>query len=167
MQEHYLLEIHDSGAIVMFICSTLYFWVQSYLGYKIALYGLYSRWLCHFRSVVTGLMTITSVVYLVTSVISYQLFLKQNQYHHTTPLWQPADGGYRLHVASNAAEWMCFGFLIVLALTYFDEFQQVILLIDAQEKSPTIISYDGIGIGSSYEGIGGSYSEDLDLDNNN
>ena len=140
----------------MFICSTLYFWVQSYVGYKIALYGLYSRWLCHFRAIVTALMTITSVVYLVTSVVSYQLFVK-NSHNHSTPQWQPQDGGYRLHVASNAAEWASFGFLIILALTYFDEFQQVILLIDAQEKSPTIISYDGIG----------SYSEDLDFENNN
>lgn len=140
----------------MFICSTLYFWVQSYIGYKVALYGLYSRWLCHFRVVMTTLMTIASIIYLITSIISYQSFLKNN-HKHSTALWQPKDGGYELHVVSNAAEWASFGMLIILALTYFDEFQQVILLIDAQEKSPTIISYDGIG----------SYSEQLDFDNNN
>ena len=112
-----------------------------------------------------------------SSPTNFFFYIPQNQHHHTTPHWQPHDGGYRIHVASNAAEWLCFGFLIVLALTYFDEFQQVILLIDAQEKSPTIISYDGIGIGSSYEGIGignsyegigiGSLGEDLDAENNN
>lgn len=155
-KEHYLLEVHDSGAIVMFVCSTIYFWVQSYLGYKIALYGLYSRWLCHFRLVITILMTLSSILYLVTSIISYELFVKNN-HHHSTSLWQPRDGGYELHVLSNSAEWASFGFLIILALTYFDEFQQVILLIDAQEKSPTIISYDGIG----------HYNEELDFENNN
>jgi len=155
-KEHYLLEIHDSGAIVMFVCSTMYFWVQSYLSYKVAVYGLYSKWLCHFRLVMTTMMTAASVLYLVASVISYQMFLKDN-HNHSTSLWQPHDGGYRLHVVSNAAEWTSFALLIILALSYFDEFQQVILLIDAQEKSPTIISYDGIG----------DYSEQLDFENNN
>ena len=41
---------------------------------------------------------------------------------------------------------------MALSLTYFDEFQQVIMLIDCQEKSPTIISYyDGIGGDDDYE----------------
>ena len=41
---------------------------------------------------------------------------------------------------------------MALSLTYFEEFQQVIMLIDCQEKSPTIISYyDGIGGDDDYE----------------
>ena len=50
-----------------------------------------------------------------------------------------------------------------LSLTFFDEFQQVIMLIDCQEKSPTIISYDGIG---EYEEMKLNMYDDEDENNN-
>ena len=80
-----------------------------------------------------------------TSALSYKIFINYNS-HHAVAQWVPGDLGYLLHVVSNSSEWMCGMFIMSYALTYFEEFQQVVLLIDCQERSPMVEYYDGIGV---------------------
>ncbi|XP_057313353.1 DNA damage-regulated autophagy modulator protein 1-like [Hydractinia symbiolongicarpus] len=161
-KEFYLSEIHDIGAVIFFIFTCMYLWLQTHITYKVALYGLYSMWLCHFRLFMSLLFTISAATYFITSAISYQYF--ESSRHHNIAHWMPSDGGYTLHVISNGSEWFCVVIILLFAITYFDEFQQVMLLIDCQEKSPHIISYDGIG---DYACVKMSSMDSLNEDNNN
>lgn len=162
------MEVHDAGAVIFFTFTSIYFWLQTFISYKTALYGLYSSWFCHLRSALTFLLSLSSSVYFVTAAVSSYSFRKHQPNYESMAKLQPGDQGYVLHVVSNASEWSAFLFIICLTVTYFDEFQQVILLIDCQEKSPTIISYDGIG---DYDEMkinlfGGDGDEDDDQNNN-
>lgn len=158
-----MLEIHDSGAVVMFVFAAFYFWLQTHITYKVAQYGAYSAWLCYLRVTLSFLMTASATLYFVSSVVSFH-FYNKGKHYHSVALWGPEDDGYILHVISNAAEWFSFLLMTLFAVTYFDEFQQVILIIDCQEKSPAIISYDGIG---DYSSLKMSSMDSLIEDNNN
>ena len=158
-----MLEIHDSGAVVMFVFAAFYFWLQTHISYKVAQYGAYSPWLCYLRLTLSLLMTASATLYFVSSIVSFH-FYNNGTHYHSVALWGPETDGYILHVISNAAEWFSFLLMILFAVTYFDEFQQVILIIDCQKKSPTIISYDGIG---DYSSLKMSSMDSLIEDNNN
>ena len=146
------MEVHDAGAVIFFACTSIYFWLQTNISYKTALYGIYSPWLCHVRFALSFLLSLCSAVYFVTAAISSYNFRKHHQSYNSLASLEPGDQGYTLHVVSNASEWLAFFNIMALSLTYFEEFQQVIMLIDCQEKSPTIISYyDGIGGDDDYE----------------
>lgn len=111
----------------------------------------------------TLFLSLCASVYLVTSAISSFNFRRDQETYDSISHLQPGDDGYTLNVVSNSSEWLSFLFVMSLSLTYFDEFQQVIMIIDCQEKSPTIISYDGIG---DYDEMKMKFYEDDD-DNNN
>lgn len=128
------------------------------------MYALCSIWLCHLRFVLTLFLSLCASVYLITSAIASFNFRRYQEDYDTIAHLQPGDDGYNLHVISNSSEWLSFLFIMSLTLTFFDEFQQVIMMIDCQEKSPTIISYDGIG---EYDEMKLNFYDDDDDENNN
>ncbi|XP_012558090.1 DNA damage-regulated autophagy modulator protein 1 [Hydra vulgaris] len=149
-KEYYLLEIHDAGAIVFFLFTTMYFWVQTILSYKVSKFGLISSLMCHVRCFLIFTISVFLCINVVTSILSYEIFINYNL-QHTIAQWVPGDFGYLIHIVSNSSEWLSAMFIIIYVLTYFEEFQHVVLLIDCQERSPMVEFYDSVGVYSNWK----------------
>ena len=139
-----MVEVHDTGAILLFGFGVLYFWVQTFISYKMRTHGIYSTRLCHLRLALTTIVTLCAIVFFTAAAYGWILFQQEN-HNHSVNQWMPGDGGYSLHVLSNSAEWLALVAFLCLSLTFFGEFQKVNLSVECREKSPTIISaYDGL-----------------------
>eukprot|EP00794_Sanderia_malayensis_P006973 gene6973-7758_t len=142
-KEHYMLEVHDSGAVLLFTFGGFYFWIQTILTFKMRSHGVYTSCICHLRLALTVLITISSVTFFTASTYGYQAFIKNNRHHHHIDHWMKGDGGYFLHVLSNTAEWVSLFSFLGLALSFFNEFQAVVMSVECHEKRPNVISaYD-------------------------
>lgn len=137
-----MLEIHDTGAVLLFTFGGFYFWIQTTMSYLMRPYGIYTALLCHLRIALTTIITLCSIFFFTATAYGYQEFVKNNHNHKITR-WMPGDGGYVLHVLGNAAEWLALFAFVGLSLSFFSEFQCVKMLVECREIRPHIISaYD-------------------------
>lgn len=137
-----MLEVHDSGAVLLFTFGSFYFWIQTILSYMMRPYGVYTSCICHLRLALTTIITLCSIAFFTASTYGYQAFVKKNHHHHIDH-WMASDGGYVLHVLSNTAEWISLFSILGLTLSFFGEFQAVSMSVECKEKRPRVISaYD-------------------------
>ncbi len=144
-----MLEIHDSGAVLLFTFGSFYFWIQTILSYMMRPYGVYSSCVCHLRLALTSTITLSSVAFFTASTYGYQAFVKRS-HHHRIDHWMAGDGGYALHILSNTAEWLSLFAFLGMSLSFFNEFQAVMMSVECREKRPKVISaYDELNEYSS------------------
>ncbi|XP_046400853.1 DNA damage-regulated autophagy modulator protein 2 [Ischnura elegans] len=118
-QETNVIVVHLTGAFLCFGMGTLYFWTQAFASYHIHPFvdGL---WLAHVRIILSVICTIFFVVLSITGVASHLLF------HGSDPRkWYPEDGGWGLHVASTASEWVVACAFCLYILSFVPEFRRI------------------------------------------
>ena len=132
-QQDSMIYVHDAGAVLLFGSGALYCWVQSSLTYKLTQHGINTPFLFTIRFLLTCVVTVFGIIFFVAELFAYEEFRHQSR--HVVANWQPSDPGYSVHVLSNVGEWIaafCFG---LFGITFFDEFQQISLLVECSEKA--------------------------------
>ena len=67
-------------------------------------------------------MTLTGIAYPLLKPVSYQMF-KRHINSINLANWEPEDGGYAVHVADCAGEWIACLSLAIYGATFYKEFQ--------------------------------------------
>ncbi|CAG0883191.1 unnamed protein product [Darwinula stevensoni] len=118
-QETSVFVVHMIGAFLAFGVGTAYIWLQTVLSYKMHPV-VNTLFMAHFR---TALSLITTVFFFISSICGT---LARLQFHgKNMRKWYPEDGGFQLHVASTASEWVMASAFNVFILTFVREFQKI------------------------------------------
>ncbi|KAK3696701.1 hypothetical protein QZH41_013066 [Actinostola sp. cb2023] len=140
---HYsMMIVHDLGSVFLFAGGAFYFWSQTILTYHFANAGLISKCMFGFRLVLTIIISICGIVFFAAEIPAYKQFLASGS-KHTIQQWTPEDGGYTLHVLSDACEWVGASLFTIVISTFYGEFQKISLSVNC-----SLEGYEGI-VGST------------------
>ncbi|XP_035113163.3 DNA damage-regulated autophagy modulator protein 1 isoform X1 [Callithrix jacchus] len=111
--------VHDAGALLAFVCGSIYTLLQSIIFYE-SCPQWNSLWMCHIRMIISAVCCAAVVLMIVcASLVS------------TTKLeWDPSEKDYVYHVVSAICEWTVAFSFIFYFLTFIQDFQlsKVLLL---------------------------------------
>ncbi|XP_077519442.1 DNA damage-regulated autophagy modulator protein 2-like [Amblyomma americanum] len=121
-QETEVLYVHLCGAMLAVGGSTAYTWVNTLMSFRMhpLVNTRLMAWIRLFLSVVA---TVAFVSTAITAPMSIHRFHGKDR-----TKWRPEDGGYHLHVASTASEWILVFAVDVYLLTFVKELRQICLI---------------------------------------
>ena len=125
--------VHEVGAMVAFLGSVVYCWLQTLMSYELRDHGaINSSAVCHTRFTLALFLTLSLVVFLAFQLKSnWEWDRVRPDYQFLAKLkWSPKDPGYVYHVISSLAEWSMWATFLLFCLTFLREFQQVVITSD-------------------------------------
>ncbi|KAG1681954.1 DNA damage-regulated autophagy modulator protein 2 [Nymphon striatum] len=118
-QETSLEKVHITGALLAFSMGVVYIKMHSYMSWKMAPV-FNSKRMAKLRIFISFFAT---CAFMISTICSYYSKLK---FHGTDKTkWYPKDGGWHLHVAATAAEWLLAVAFSSYILTFVHEFKKV------------------------------------------
>ncbi|NP_001006049.1 DNA damage-regulated autophagy modulator protein 1 [Danio rerio] len=122
-QETTVMEVHDIGALLFFICGVVYAVIQSVIGYRAFPYGS-SKVMCHLRTFFSTVAILAAI-----PTIACGFLVGTSKLH-----WDSNDKDYTRHIVSVACEWITTFSFVFFFLTYIQEFQQFTLKLTVNLK---------------------------------
>ncbi|XP_077560230.1 DNA damage-regulated autophagy modulator protein 1-like [Haemaphysalis longicornis] len=121
-QETEVLYVHLAGAMVALAGATAYTWVNTVMSFR--MHPLVNtRAMAFLRLFLSLVATVAFVSTAITAPMSIHRFHGKDR-----TKWRPEDGGYHLHVASTASEWVLVFAVDVYLLTFVKELRSICLI---------------------------------------
>lgn len=121
-QETEVLYVHLAGATVALAGATVYTWVNTVMSFR--MHPLVNtRSMAFLRLFLSLVATVAFVSTAITAPMSIHRFHGKDR-----TKWRPDDGGYHLHVASTASEWVLVFAVDVYLLTFVKELRSICLI---------------------------------------
>ncbi|EDO41792.1 predicted protein [Nematostella vectensis] len=134
--------VHLTGAVMVFLCSVFYCWIQTLITYKMMNCGLNSAGLFVIRSALSGASTVFFILTLVGRGYAQSKWQSGHPNSDLRPTWKPGETGYKSHIMSDAAEWLMAITILVFITTFFGEFRSIKmkLMVSRRSESPVPLS---------------------------
>lgn len=132
---------HMIGAIMVFGLGMVYCWIQAIISHKMRHQAMSSTLSSCTRFILSGLVTVFFIITLAAGNASVVEYNKHNPDKHSYDRkWESSDAGYNAHLASTFSEWLMSICFLLYFLTFFREFQKIIVHVKVRPRNVEIFS---------------------------
>lgn len=126
--------MHSIGSGILYISSALYMWLQTGITFTLWQANINDTLIFCTRLSLVTLYTVSGLLHGIFDRTATRKREEFDKVKHSFGKWKPGYAGYSDRTVSDVAEWITVLSLVAYALTFFKEFQSVVIDINCHQR---------------------------------